>query len=95
MAHVYLVSFRNNIPLLGISEANVKQGALFALVFDQKAMSRQLGEKVQTILNGYQAKDIPASPPEKYNLYINSTTARKMGIEIPDEMLRQSKKIYR
>ena len=95
MAHVYLVSFRNNIPLLGISEANVKQGALFALVFDQKAMSRQLGEKVQTILDGYRAGDIPASPPEKYNLYINSTTARKMGIEIPDEMLRQSKKIYR
>lgn len=94
LANAYLFSFRHNIPLLGISEASVKQGALFALVFDPKAMSRRIGDKVQTILDGYEAKDIPASPPAKYNMYINSTTARKMGIEMPDEMLRQAKKIY-
>jgi len=94
MSSVFLFSFRNNIPLLGISESNVKQGSLFALVFDPKAVSRQIGEKVQNILNGVDAEDIPASPPRKYNLYVNSNTARKMGIEIPDEMLRKAKKIY-
>lgn len=95
MSSVYLFSFRKNIPLLGISEANVKQGSLFALVFDPKAVSRQIGEKVQNILNGVNAGEIPASPPRRYNLYINSNTAHKMGIEIPDEMLRKAKKVYR
>lgn len=94
MENVYLFSFRKGIPLLGISEANVKQGSLFALVFDPKAVSRQIGEKVQTILNGVDAGEIPASPPRRYNLYINGNTAQKMGIEIPDEMLRKAKKIY-
>ena len=94
MSNVYLFSFRKNIPLLGISEANVKQGSLFALVFDPKTVSRQIGEKVQNILNGTDAGDIPASPPKKYNLYINSNTAHKMGIEIPDEMLKKAKKVY-
>jgi putative ABC transport system substrate-binding protein len=94
MSNVYLFSFRKNIPLLGISEANVKQGSLFALVFDPKAVSRQIGEKVQSILNGVDAGEIPASPPKRYNLYINSNTAHKMGIEIPDEMVRKAKKIY-
>lgn len=94
MSNVYLFSFRKNVPLLGISEANVKQGALFALVFDPKAVSRQIGEKVQTILDGVAATEIPASPPGRYNLYINSNTARKMGIEIPDEMMRKAKRIY-
>lgn len=94
MSNLYLFSFRKNIPLLGISEASVKQGSLFALVFDTKAISHQIGEKVQTILNGVDAGEIPDSAPRKYNLYINSKTAHKMGIEIPDEMLRKAKKIY-
>jgi ABC-type uncharacterized transport system substrate-binding protein len=94
MSNVYLYSFRKNVPLLGISEANVKQGSLFALVFDPKAVSRQIGEKVQNILNGVGAGEVPASPPKRYNLYINSNTAQKMGIEIPGEMLRKAKKVY-
>lgn len=94
MSNLYLFSFRNNIPLLGISEANVKQGALFALVFDPKMVSRQISEKVQTILNGEDAGEIPASPPRRYNLYINNNTAKKMGIEIPAEMLGRAKKVY-
>ena len=94
MSNVYLFSFRKNIPLLGISEAHVKQGSLFALVFDSKAVSRQIGEKVQSILNGTDAGEIPSSPPRKYNLYINSNTAHKMGIDMPDEMLKKAKKVY-
>ena len=94
LSSVYLFSFRNNIPLLGISEANVKQGSLFALVFDPKAISRQIGEKVQAILNGVEAGEIPASAPRRYNLFVNANTARKMGIGLPDEMLKKAKKVY-
>lgn len=94
ITNVLLHSFKNNIPLLGISEANVKQGALFALVFDHKAVSRQIGEKAQAILNGADAAEVPAGPPRRYNLFINSNTARKMAIEIPDEMARKAKRIY-
>jgi ABC-type uncharacterized transport system substrate-binding protein len=94
MSSIYLFSFKNRIPLLGISEAHVKQGSLFALVFDAKTVNRQIGEKVQKILSGTDADDIPASPPRKYNLYINNSTAGKMGITIPDEMLKKAKRVY-
>lgn len=92
--NILLYSFKKNIPMLGISEANVKQGALFALVFDHKAVSRQIGEKVQSILNGVEVEELPASPPKRYNLYINHNTAQKMGINIPEEMMRKAKKVY-
>lgn len=94
MSNLYLFSFRNNIPLLGVSEASVKQGALFALVFDHKMVSRQIGEKVQAILNGEEVGEIPDSPPRRYNLYINNNTAQKMGIGIPGEMLGRAKRVY-
>lgn len=94
MSNVYLFSFKRNIPLLGISEATVKQGALFALVFDHKAVSRQIGEMAQNILNGADVGEMSASPPRKYNMFINSNTAQKMGIDIPNEMLKKARKIY-
>lgn len=94
MENVYAFSFRKKVPLLGISEGNVKQGSLFALVFDAKTMSWQIGEKVQTILNGDDAGNLPASPPRKYNLFLNVNTARKMGISVPAELLKKAKKVY-
>ncbi len=94
MENVYLFSFRKNIPLLGISEGNVKQGSLFALVFDPKTVSRQIGEKVQNLLKGVAAAEIPPSPPRKFNLFVNTNTARKMGIDIPDEMLKKARRTY-
>jgi len=94
LSNVLLYSFRKNIPLIGVSEVSVKQGSLFALVFDTKTICRQIGEMVQAILNGADAEDIPPSPPKKYNLYVNSNTAHKMGIDLPDEMVRKAKKVY-
>jgi hypothetical protein len=94
LSKAYLFSFRRNIPLLGISEANVRQGALFALVFDPRAVSRQIAEKVHDILNGRPASELPVSPPARFDLYVNSGTAMKMGIELPAEMLNRAKRVY-
>jgi putative tryptophan/tyrosine transport system substrate-binding protein len=94
MEKVYLFSFRRKIPLLGISEGHVKQGSLFALVFDSKTVGRQIGDKVQSILNHVDIRDIPQTPPKKFHLFINANTAKKMGIDLPDEMINKAKKIY-
>lgn len=94
MESIFAFSFRNHIPLLGISEANVRQGSLFALVFEPKTVSRQIGEKVQSILNGNDADELPPSPPGRFNLFINSNTARKMEITIPAELLKKARKVY-
>lgn len=94
MENIYLFSFRNNVPLLGISEGNVKQGSLLALVFDPKTVSRQIGEKVQNILKGADADNLPPTAPKKFNLFVNINTARKMGIDIPDDMLKKAKRLY-
>ena len=94
MENIYAFSFRKNIPVLGISEGNVRQGSLFALVFDPKSTGWQIGEKVQEILNGAEADESPPSPPRKFNLFVNTNTARKMGIGMPAELLKKAKKIY-
>ncbi len=90
----YLLSFKKGIPLLGISEKNVKQGALLALVFDPVNVGRRIGENASSAIKGMDMGRIPASPPHKFELYINTETAGKMGIQISPELARKAKKVY-
>ncbi|MBI5894196.1 MAG: ABC transporter substrate-binding protein [Deltaproteobacteria bacterium] len=97
--YMLLFSFRNKIPIIGISEKYVKNGALLALSFDSEDMGRQAGEAAAAmILEGLENRDIKNAPllkPRKFRLSINLNTAEKMGINIPEKIIRQSDKVYR
>jgi len=94
MEEAYLLSFRRGIPLIGISERQVKEGALLALVVDTASVGRLIGEYATKAIKGVNVGQLPPSPPRKFELYLNTDTARKMGIHIPDEMVRMAKKAY-
>lgn len=90
----YLLSFRKGIPLLGVSERNVKEGALVALVVDMVNVGRLIGSAAAKALKGVDIGQFPPSPPRKFDIYLNTATARRMKIEIPDEMVRMAKRVY-
>ena len=90
----YLLSFRKGIPLLGVSERNVKEGALVALVVDMVNVGRLIGDAAGKALKGVNLGQFPPSPPRKFDIYLNTATARRMKIDIPDEMVRMAKRVY-
>lgn len=90
----YLFSFRAKIPILGLSKNHVRQGALFALVFDPVCVGRVLGERAAQSLAGEDVGQIPPAPSSSFDLYINKETARRMGITIPDEMIKIAKAVF-
>lgn len=94
MEETYLLSFRKKIPLLGISERHVKEGALLALVVDPVNVGRLIGEYAAKAVKGGSVGQYPPSPPRKFELYVNASTARKMGIQLPKEVIRMAKRIY-
>lgn len=94
MEEIYLFSFRKKVPLLGLAERHVKQGALLALVFDPESLGRQIGEKAMESLQKGDAGTSVPSAARKYHLYLNRETARKMNIQFPDELLRRARKEY-
>jgi len=92
---VYLLSFKKGIPLLGVSEKHVKQGALLSLVFQPIDVGKQIGEKAsRAMASKIDLGSIPPSPSREFALFINTETARQMGIQVPSELLRKAKKIY-
>ena len=94
MSEAYLISFKKGIPLIGVSEQNVKEGALLALVVDTVNVGKLIGEAAAKVLRGGDLGQIQASPPTKFDMYLNTATASRMGIEIPGEMMRMAKRVY-
>ena len=94
LEETYLHSFRRSIPILGISERHVREGALLALVVDMVNVGKTIGEYATKALKSGNVGQQSASPPRRFELYLNMDTARKMRISIPNDVVRMAKKVY-
>ena len=90
----YLQSYKKGIPLLGVSERHVKQGALLALVFDAAQVGRQIGEKAYHAARGVDMGQIAPAPSQKFDLFLNLDTARRMGIDVPADLIKRARRVY-
>lgn len=94
LEETYLLSFRKGIPLLGISERQVRDGALLALVVDLASHGRMIGEYASEVLRGTRIEQFPPTSAGRFELYLNTNTAEKMGISIPHELLEMARRVY-
>lgn len=83
-----LFSFRNRIPLVGLSAQWVKAGALYALDWDYPDLGRQAAELANQILqNGRSPASLPPQTPRKIRPVWNSKTSEHMKIPTPENRL--------
>jgi putative tryptophan/tyrosine transport system substrate-binding protein len=92
--HILLFSFRNSIPVVGLSDAWVKAGALYALEWDYSDLGGQCGEIAEAILKGNPLDTIQPRWPRKTMFSINKKTAARMNINIPETLLKGSSTIH-
>ncbi len=91
---LYLYSFKENIPVLGISEKYVKSGSLLSLGFDMKDMVTQITSLVGKVVKEECAVDIKPSPPHRFNLHINRQTAKTAGVYVSPKLYKQARRVY-
>jgi len=92
---ILLYSFRNRIPLVGLSSSWVKAGALYALDRDYDDLGRQCAEIADQILKGKAASGIPLATPRRVLYSLNLKTAEHMKLEFPEEVIRSAAEVYR
>ncbi|NOT85761.1 MAG: hypothetical protein HOP02_13505 [Methylococcaceae bacterium] len=91
---VMLATFRNHVPLIGLSDNWVKSGALYALSWDYDDLGRQCAAQAQKLFSGQAIKYISPETPRKVAYSINAKIAADMNIVISDSLLQKAKTTF-
>lgn len=92
---VLLFSFRNRIPVVGLSTAWVKAGALYALDRDYLDLGTQCGEMAGKILHGVKANSLPPTPPRKVVYTVNLKTANHLKLDIAQPLVDGAQQVFK
>lgn len=85
---------RSQTPLFVQDVDSVRRGAIAALGFDYYEHGRQTGAMAIRILNGAKPGDTPVEFQKTLELHVNPGAAKKMGVTIPEDALKEANKIH-
>ena len=88
------ISYERALPLASSIYPHAKAGALMGYGFDSASIGQQAARIAHQVLDGVRPTDLPVETSEFF-LGINLKTAQTIGLDIPDEILRQADHIVR
>jgi putative ABC transport system substrate-binding protein len=78
-----LLAFEFRLPVVGLSAAWVKGGAMLAMGWDYVDLGQQCAGHAVRLLDGTPAGQVPLEYPRKAPLYLNQKTAHALKIDVP------------
>jgi len=91
---VLLASFRNRIPMIGLTDNWVKSGALYALSWDYADIGQQCADQATSLINGRSIKQVPVAFPEQVHYVINKTIMERMKIPLSESLFLKAKRVF-
>lgn len=92
--HLLEESLQKRVPVLGLSAAYAKAGALLAFDCDYQELGRQAGEIAARLLRGAKPSDVPSVGPRKIQYVLNKAAARLMDISLPEKTLQNAREVF-
>lgn len=94
--YTLLFSYRNKVPVFGLSERQVRMGAVIALSFaSSEDIGRQAAELANGILGGKSPAELPYTTARQVKLTVSLKAARKLGMEIPESIIARANTVIR
>lgn len=87
------VADENKIPFYAGDTNSVERGALASIGFNYYDVGVETGKVVARVLNGEKPGDIDVAFATGTNLFVNKTAAEKMGVTIPDAVIKRATKV--
>lgn len=95
LKQVMLTSFRNRVPLIGLSRNWVKAGAIYAIEGDFNSIGVQSAALADSILQKNKMPENSFYFPNDVNLVINEKTMRHMRRDIDARIIDSAAHVYR
>ncbi|MDQ0560794.1 putative ABC transport system substrate-binding protein [Rhizobium mesoamericanum] len=86
------VAEESKLPLFTADTDSVSRGAIAALGFNYYDVGKQTGEIVVRILKGENPGDIPVKVAAGSDLVVNKGAATRMGVTLPENVLKRATK---
>ncbi len=91
---VVKVAQDNKIPLFAADVDSVARGAIAALAVDYYKLGRQTGAMARKVLEKkVKISELPVEYQKELQLHINPGQAKKMGVKLPDSVLKRAGKV--
>jgi ABC-type uncharacterized transport system substrate-binding protein len=81
------------LPSINIAKEYVQAGGLISYGPNYPDLYRRAADHVDKILRGLKPSDIPVEQPIKFDLIINLTTAKALGLTIPQALLARADEV--
>jgi ABC-type uncharacterized transport system substrate-binding protein len=81
------------LPTMFIAREYVDAGGLMSYGANFLDLYRRTAELVDKILRGAKPAEIPVEQPTKFDLVVNLTTSKALGLEIPPTLLARADEV--
>jgi len=81
------------LPTMFVAREYVEAGGLMSYGANFQDLYRRTAEFVDKILRGAKPADIPVEQPTKFDLVINLTTAKALGLDVPATLLARADEV--
>ena len=90
---IHTLALRAQLPTIHGFRELVEAGGLMSYGPNRPDLFRRVADHVDEILRGAKPADIPVEQPTKFDLIINLTTAKALGLEIPPSLLARADEV--
>ncbi|AJD43143.1 ABC transporter substrate-binding protein [Rhizobium sp. SEMIA 4085] len=87
------VAEESKLPLFTADTDSVSRGSIAALGFNYYDVGKQTGDVVVRVLKGEKPGDIPVKVAAGSDLIINTAAAQKMGVKLPESVLKRANRV--
>jgi putative tryptophan/tyrosine transport system substrate-binding protein len=92
-ARIHTLAMGARLPAIYNAREHVEAGGLLSYGPNFSELYRRAADFVDRILRGAKPGDIPVEQPTKFDLVVNLTTARALGLDVPPTLLARADEV--
>lgn len=92
--YLLLEGLRKKLPVIGLSSAYTKAGAIVSFDNNYRDIGKQAGEIALRVLDGEKPGNIAPVRPRTIRFSLNLLVAERLGITIPSDIIKESSEVF-